>query len=279
MLSNRRRSRRNCTLKDAETAAIGLLTEPGARIVLVHGAGISVAAGIPDFRGSRGVYATTSLPKGWRPHDLFSRSKFEANPKPLLGALAAIQSTVETATPTPQHWLASELASRGMLVRCYTQNLDRLEEVAGLRAGPGGELVFLHGALPSAAVLAADSPPGLTGDIVFNDEEVVLSTRAADLAEASVIIVAGTSLEAGTAYGLAADFRGHRIFINVDPAAKPPPRRASAVGNALGETPMDITVVGDVQTFAAAALTALELAPDTAAATAAPPPVKRHRSG
>ena len=56
------------------------------------------------------------------------------------------------ATPTAGHHFLSHLRDGRRLVRVYTQNIDGLEEEAGLRlhaldGGPEGEVVQLHGDL------------------------------------------------------------------------------------------------------------------------------------
>lgn len=37
-----------------------------------------------------------------------------------------------TFNPTPTHYFMSLLASKGLLLRCYTQNIDSLESLAGV---------------------------------------------------------------------------------------------------------------------------------------------------
>jgi len=48
--------------------------------------------------------------------------------------------------PTPAHYFMMLLHKKGLLLRCFTQNIDSLETQAGL---PAEKVVFAHGT-PSA---------------------------------------------------------------------------------------------------------------------------------
>ncbi|KDQ13572.1 hypothetical protein BOTBODRAFT_111494, partial [Botryobasidium botryosum FD-172 SS1] len=109
------------------------------RIVVVCGAGVSVGAGIPDFRGFDGMFNTLKrenkeLVSG---KDLFDASVFNSeHTTSLFYRMIARLSTLSTeASPTPFHELLKLLDERGQLLRVYTQNIDTLEEKAGLSFG------------------------------------------------------------------------------------------------------------------------------------------------
>ncbi|KAG8953124.1 hypothetical protein FRC04_003072 [Tulasnella sp. 424] len=109
------------------------------RVVVVCGAGISVGAGIPDFRSPDGIFQTLKRenPKLSSGKDLFNASVFKSTAttsqfNTMIGNLAQQASTSE---PTPFHRLLKSLDERGKLIRVYTQNIDCLEEDAGLTYG------------------------------------------------------------------------------------------------------------------------------------------------
>merc|ERR1711916_284343 len=82
------------------------------KVCLCTGAGISVSAGIPDFRTpGTGLYDNLQkydLPK---PEAIFDINFFRED-------------------PTPMHHFIKLLDSKDMLLRCYTQNIDTLERRA-----------------------------------------------------------------------------------------------------------------------------------------------------
>ncbi|KAF7297144.1 DHS-like NAD/FAD-binding domain-containing protein [Mycena indigotica] len=111
------------------------------RIVVVCGAGISVQAGIPDFRSPEGLFQTLKrenpkevLSSG---KDLFDASVFQSeNTTSLFYQMIARLSELSTAaSPTQFHKLLHALETRGRLLRVYTQNIDAIEEKSGLTFG------------------------------------------------------------------------------------------------------------------------------------------------
>ncbi|EPQ54204.1 DHS-like NAD/FAD-binding domain-containing protein [Gloeophyllum trabeum ATCC 11539] len=111
------------------------------RIAVVCGAGISVHAGIPDFRSPEGLFQTLkkenpkeSLSSG---RDLFDASVFnsESTTSLFCQMIAHLSELSQTAVPTPFHNLLRTLDDRGRLLRVYTQNIDALESKCGLSLG------------------------------------------------------------------------------------------------------------------------------------------------
>lgn len=115
------------------------------RIVVVCGAGISVSspANIPDFRSSTGLFRSlkeqhpdAGLTSG---KDLFDARLFssESNTALFYSMIASLHSMTLDAQPTLFHHLLKRLDEQGRLQRVYTQNIDALEERAGLTFGLG----------------------------------------------------------------------------------------------------------------------------------------------
>ncbi|KIJ62759.1 hypothetical protein HYDPIDRAFT_113851 [Hydnomerulius pinastri MD-312] len=111
------------------------------RLVVVCGAGISVKAGIPDFRSSTGLFQTLkrdnpkeALTSG---KDLFDASVFNSEHTTSLFCqmIAQLSELSQAASPTPFHQLLQSLDSRGGLLRVYTQNIDAIESKSGLSFG------------------------------------------------------------------------------------------------------------------------------------------------
>ncbi|KAF5339114.1 hypothetical protein D9611_011251 [Ephemerocybe angulata] len=129
------------------------------RIVVICGAGISVQAGIPDFRSADGLFTTLKrknpregLGSG---KDLFDASVFnvshsltaqlrhtklkmlqsEHTTSLFCQMMAQLSDMSQNAEPTPFHQLLRALEDRGRLLRVYTQNIDALEQKCGLSFG------------------------------------------------------------------------------------------------------------------------------------------------
>jgi NAD-dependent SIR2 family protein deacetylase len=116
------------------------------QIIVLAGAGISVSAGIPDFRSpGSGLYDNLGKYNLPYPEAIFDLDFFDQNPYPffrLAGELFPGKFR-----PTPTHYFLTLLAQKGLLRRVFTQNIDTLESVAGL---PESKYVACHGNFSSA---------------------------------------------------------------------------------------------------------------------------------
>ncbi|PWN36514.1 DHS-like NAD/FAD-binding domain-containing protein, partial [Meira miltonrushii] len=115
------------------------------RIVVICGAGISVSspANIPDFRSAQGLFRklkekhpNVGLQSG---KDLFDANLFKSPSTSALfySMVSELKAMADAATPTSFHHLLKRLDMEGRLMRVYTQNIDGLEEKAGLSFGLG----------------------------------------------------------------------------------------------------------------------------------------------
>ncbi|KAG6813905.1 hypothetical protein H0H92_005754 [Tricholoma furcatifolium] len=111
------------------------------RIVVICGAGISVQAGIPDFRSADGLFKSLkrdnpreALASG---KDLFDASVFNSEHTTTLFCqmIAQLWNLSQAAKPTAFHNVMRSLDDRGKLLRVYTQNIDAIEEKCGLSFG------------------------------------------------------------------------------------------------------------------------------------------------
>ncbi|KAL1708335.1 DHS-like NAD/FAD-binding domain-containing protein [Schizophyllum commune] len=107
------------------------------KIVVVTGAGISCSCGIPDFRSSDGLYALVKkqypdvVLKG---RDLFDASLFRDTTSTAVfyTFISQLKQSIDKASPSPTHHFIKALNEKKKLLRSYTQNIDGLEERAGL---------------------------------------------------------------------------------------------------------------------------------------------------
>ncbi|KAI9885288.1 MAG: hypothetical protein M1823_002915 [Watsoniomyces obsoletus] len=101
------------------------------KIVVVAGAGISVSAGIPDFRSKTGLFNNTqnqNAVKATGKH-LFDASvyKTDAATSMFHDMVRSLSQLAQSAQPTAFHHLLAKLAAEGRLLRLYSQNVDGLE--------------------------------------------------------------------------------------------------------------------------------------------------------
>ncbi|KAG2125007.1 DHS-like NAD/FAD-binding domain-containing protein [Suillus cothurnatus] len=119
------------TSSGAISAVISSILE-ARNLIIICGAGVSVSAGIPDFRSSQGLFTTGALSK-----DLLDANVWKTTTKAssLCKTLAQMHQKCSQASPTPFHLALKMLDEEGGLLRVYTQNIDLLESKAGLSFG------------------------------------------------------------------------------------------------------------------------------------------------
>ncbi|PIL31814.1 hypothetical protein GSI_06518 [Ganoderma sinense ZZ0214-1] len=132
-----------------QLANLSLAVAKCKKIVVVTGAGISCSCGIPDFRSSDGLYALVKqqypdvVLKG---RDLFDASLFRdpTSTAVFYTFISRLKKSIDVATPSPTHRFLKTLDSKRKLLRSYTQNIDGLEDRAGL-VGTSSDEVKTHG--------------------------------------------------------------------------------------------------------------------------------------
>ncbi|XP_030074943.1 NAD-dependent protein deacetylase sirtuin-2 isoform X2 [Microcaecilia unicolor] len=124
-----------------EGVAKFMLSDKCKNVVCMVGAGISTSAGIPDFRSpGSGLYANLQKYDLPYPEAIFEINYFKSNPEPFF--TLARELYPGQFKPTVCHYFLRLLKEKGRLLRCYTQNIDTLERVAGLQQD---DLVEAHG--------------------------------------------------------------------------------------------------------------------------------------
>jgi len=113
----------------------------------VVGAGISVSAGIPDFRTPvTGLYAQLQKYNLPYPESIFDLNYFLSNPHPFFDLAKTILSGYYK--PTLSHIFLKEFSRVFPVDRIYTQNIDGLEESVGIDSNV---LIKVHGSFQQAA--------------------------------------------------------------------------------------------------------------------------------
>jgi NAD-dependent deacetylase len=190
------------------------LIEKSHNIVALTGAGLSTAAGIPDFRGPQGLYIT-------RRYDLektFEIRWFKREPQYFYSFAVDFADLLSRISPTFAHIFLARLETSGKLSAVVTQNIDMLHQAAGSR-----NVIELHGSIASAtcmecgknfmplnvnwwqrAIAESSCPPVvlclechgvLKPDIVFYGEMVHRFEEAqAAVINCDLLLVLGTSL-------------------------------------------------------------------------------------
>ncbi len=200
------------------------------QIVVFGGAGLSTESGIPDFRGSGGLYQkkeeTDVAPEEMLHHDFLER-----HPERFY-AYYRTHMIYPDAKPNAAHFAFAKLEAMGKLSAVITQNIDGLHQKAGSQ-----NVIELHGSTLRNAcktcgkkydldrIMNADGIPTCTvcGGIIRPD--VVLYGEGLDMNEwmraenairkADVLIVGGTSLTVYPAASLVELYRGdHLVIVN-----------------------------------------------------------------
>lgn len=110
-------------------------------IVVLSGAGISTASGIPDFRTpGTGLYDNLMKYNLKKAEDIFDLAYFRLNPLPFFDL--AREFLGKDYRSTTAHYFIKLLESKGLLLRNYSQNIDGLEQKASIA---DEKIVYAHG--------------------------------------------------------------------------------------------------------------------------------------
>ncbi|ORZ05348.1 DHS-like NAD/FAD-binding domain-containing protein [Lobosporangium transversale] len=107
------------------------LLKSSKQIMVLTGAGVSVSCGIPDFRSEDGIYSRLSEFELDDPQQMFDLEFFRERPQIFYSFAREIFPS--NFTPSPSHYFIKLLEDQGKLLRNYTQNIDTLEQKAGIQ--------------------------------------------------------------------------------------------------------------------------------------------------
>lgn len=205
------------------------LVAASARIVFFGGAGTSTESGIPDFRSASGLFRTrqgTEHP----PEQMLSRDFFREHTEEFYRFYRA-NMIYPDARPNAGHNALAELEAAGRLSALVTQNIDGLHQLAGSR-----NVLELHGSvhrnyctgcgafytldewlrLPAPVPRCVKCGGVIKPDVVLYQEPLddkVFAAAEAAIAQADMLIVAGTSLSVYPAAGLVRGYKGDRLLL------------------------------------------------------------------
>ena len=206
------------------------MVDESKRIVFFGGAGVSTESGIPDFRSVDGLY---NQKYDWPPETILSHTFFMKKPEAFFRFYRDKMLPLD-AKPNKAHLKLAEWEKAGKLLAVVTQNIDGLHQAAGSK-----KVYELHGSVhrnycmkcgkfypPEYIRDSKDEVPvcscggRIKPDVVLYEEGLdndVISGAVNAIANADMLIIAGTSLTVYPAAGLVRYFHGNRlVLINRD---------------------------------------------------------------
>lgn len=205
------------------------IIEESDNIVFFGGAGVSTESGIPDFRSKDGLY---NQKYKYPPELILSHTFFVGNTEEFYKFYKDKMNCLKY-EPNITHLKLAELEKQGKLKAVVTQNIDGLHQKAGSKT-----VYELHGSVHRNYCMKCKK--FYDAEYVFNSEniptcecggiikpDVVLYEEGLDddtvenaiyaIANADVLIVAGTSLTVYPASGLIKYYKGNKlVLINRD---------------------------------------------------------------
>lgn len=121
------------------------LIKKSNNIMILTGAGCSVSCGIPDFRSRNGIYARLhkDYPDLPDPQSMFDIIYFQHNPHPFFKFAKEIYPG--QFKPSLSHLFIKKIEENKKLLRNYTQNIDTIELIAGIK-----NIIQCHGSFATA---------------------------------------------------------------------------------------------------------------------------------
>lgn len=205
---------------DSDVRKVAQWIRESKNIIILSGAGVSCAAGIPDFRTpGTGLYDNLQKYNLPYPEAVFDVDFYRRKPQPFLSLAKELWPGLQH-SPTLTHSFGAVLSQNDKLLRNYTQNIDGLEHLATI---PEAQIVECHGHFRTASCIkcqkpmdgdkckdlilndTTDTPPKcpkcksfVKPDIVFFGEglpERFHTLLSQDVEEVDLLLVIGTSLQ------------------------------------------------------------------------------------
>ncbi|XP_069801177.1 NAD-dependent protein deacetylase sirtuin-2 [Dendropsophus ebraccatus] len=211
-----------------------LLSDKCKNVVFMVGAGISTSAGIPDFRSpGSGLYSNLQKYNLPYPEAIFEVGFFKQNPEPFFALARELYPG--QFKPTVCHYFMRLMKEKGLLLRCYTQNIDTLERVAGLTSD---DLVEAHGTFHTSHCVGtfcrAEYPLSWMKEKIFSD--LIPKCETCNSLVKPDIVFFGESLPSRFFSALKSDFQKVDLLIVMGTSLQVQPF-ASLVGKVPSKTP------------------------------------------
>ncbi len=217
--------------EDQKIDAFGEIIEESEHIVFLGGAGVSTESGIPDFRSKDGLYHKTEKRfSRYKPEYLLSYECLRNEPSVFFDYyrknLDARKIEANTA-----HRILAKWESEGRLKGVITQNIDGLHQKGGSK-----NVQEIHGTTLKNHCMSCRSVYG--PDFIFDSSDIIpccpkcgktvrpdvvlygeflpeeaYQNSVSMIREADCLIIGGTSLEVGSAAGLAHTYHGKYLII------------------------------------------------------------------
>ena len=225
--------KQNIPQEEAALRQLYRLLQAAQRICVFTGAGVSCPSGIPDFRSAKGIYSQRD---GYTrtPEEMVSHEFFWAHPEEFY-AFYRKKMVWPNARPNAFHRFAAALEERpGRRVTVVTQNIDGLHQAAG-----STRVLELHGSVHRNRCTVCGAACGLqavtesTGlprcpacggllkpEVVLYGEQLdgpTVEAAVAAIADAELVLVAGTSLAVYPAASFLRYCRGRLAVLNLTP--------------------------------------------------------------
>merc|ERR1711991_110907 len=157
----------------------GLSNKSFRKVLFLTGAGISVAAGIPDFRTPEiGLYAQVAKLGLEEPEMIFTLDYFKQKPETFYTVGGSL--LLQEARPVRAHYFIKHFQNIGCLHKCFTQNIDGLEIDAGIN---DDLLIQAHGHLRTAKCIECKSAVDMSAFREAIDKKQVLRCQRDDCIE------------------------------------------------------------------------------------------------
>jgi len=149
--------------------------------------GISTSVGIPDFRSKDGLYAQLQREGKYNladPQEMFDKDFFLHDPSCFFSFAKSIFPS--NFVPSPSHRFIKLLEDKRVLLRNYTQNIDTLEQAAGI-----DNVLYCHGSFSQAQCTTPGCGYKVAGSVIKPDifaQKIPYCPRCIEVEESKKIL-------------------------------------------------------------------------------------------